>query len=197
MPQGDRFGDPTASELPFSRMRAEWAWVLVAAVLLTVACGGSEEQPSSRASGGTSGMSGGAAGVGGTLGTGAAVGAGGGGTMGSGGLAGTNGASGAAGSGGTNGASGGGANLPIILSFSAEPPNLPNGGGTTTLSWKVSNADTLTVDQGVGNVTGESKGVTVTGTTIFTLTAANGNGSVSASTAVVAGQNPARDGGRY
>ena len=96
-----------------------------------------------------------------------------------------------------SGSAGNVANAPVILSFSAQPPNLPSGGGTTTLSWKVSNADSLSIDQGVGSVSGESKVVTVSATTIFTLTATNGNGSVSALTAVATGQNPARDGGRY
>jgi len=200
MPQGARLGDPRSLELPFSRMRAEWVCVLVAAVVLTLACSGSEDPPSSRTSGGASGTG---AAAGGALGTSGGIGAGGGGTTGSGGMAATGGTAGSSGATGSAGAAGSGGtggsvtDLPIILSFSAEPPNLPNGGGMTTLNWKVSNADTLAIDQGVGSVSGESRGVTVTGTTIFTLTATNGNGSVTASTAVVAGQNPARDGGRY
>jgi hypothetical protein len=180
-------------------MRGAWVWVVVATVLLAFGCGESENPPSSQPSGGTGGTAGatGSGGALGTSGTSGAAGTAGSSTMGSAGMVGNGGMVGTGGAAGSGGTGGNVTDLPIILSFSAEPPNLPNGGGMTTLSWKVSNADSLSIDQGVGTVTGESSGITVRGTTIFTLTATNGNGSVSASTAVVTGQNPARDGGRY
>jgi hypothetical protein len=86
---------------------------------------------------------------------------------------------------------------PTILSFTATPPNLPAGGGPATLSWQVQNADTLSIDQGVGVVMGLSTSVQVTATTVFTLTATNAYGSVTAPAAVVVGQNPSTDGFRF
>jgi hypothetical protein len=86
---------------------------------------------------------------------------------------------------------------PTILSFTATPPNLPAGGGAATLSWQVQNADMLSIDQGVGAVTGTSTSVHVTATTVFTLTATNAYGSVTAPAAVVIGQNPSTDGSRF
>jgi hypothetical protein len=86
---------------------------------------------------------------------------------------------------------------PVILSFSAAPPSLPTGGGQTTLSWEVQNATGLSIDQGVGVVTGTSKAVTATATTIYTLTATNADGSTTATTAVVIGQNPSIVGDRW
>lgn len=88
------------------------------------------------------------------------------------------------------------ANLPVILWFTATPGNLPAGGGPVTLAWQVLNATGLSIDHGVGAVTGTSKGVTVASTTIFTLTATNGSGAVTAVAAVVVGVNPSSRGGR-
>jgi len=88
------------------------------------------------------------------------------------------------------------ANVPVILWFTATPYNLPAGGGAVTLSWQVLNATGLSIDQGIGAVTGTSKGITVSSTTIFTLTATNGSGSSTAVAAVVVGQNPSSRGGR-
>jgi len=86
---------------------------------------------------------------------------------------------------------GAGANDPVIVSFTATPATLPTGGGQAMLTWQVVGADSLTIDQGVGTVTGSSKSVSVTATTIFTLTATNSSGSSKATTAVVIGNNPA------
>ena len=86
---------------------------------------------------------------------------------------------------------------PVILQFSATISTLPAGGGQTMLVWQVSNAKSLSIDQGVGTVTGNSIAVTVSKTTIFTLTATNDDGTTTATTAVVIGSNPSSDGGRY
>jgi hypothetical protein len=86
---------------------------------------------------------------------------------------------------------------PTILSFTATPPNLPAGGGPATLSWQVQNATSLSIDQGVGAVTGTSTSVQVTATTVFTLTATNVYGSVSAPASVSVGKNPSSDGSRF
>src|SRR5262249_3614473 len=54
------------------------------------------------------------------------------------------------------------------------------------------------IDQGIGQVSGTSTGVNITASTIYTLTATNSHGSVSAVTAIGVGMNPS-DGtvGRY
>jgi hypothetical protein len=89
------------------------------------------------------------------------------------------------------------ANVPVILSFTATPATLPTGGGQTQLTWQVQNADSVTIDHGVGAVTGTSAPANVGATTVFTLTATNGEGSSTSATAVVVGQNPSSDGDRY
>jgi len=68
--------------------------------------------------------------------------------------------------------------LPNIAAFTANTTSLPYGGGPVTLAWNVTGASTLTIDQGVGTVTGTtSKAVTVPTTRTFTLTARNKWGS--------------------
>lgn len=99
------------------------------------------------------------------------------------------------------GGQGGGApnpDAPLIVSFKADPAVLPAGGGTATLSWQVMNADSLTIDNGVGSVSGTSTDVQVSASTIYTLTATNAHGSVRALTAIGVGQNPSHgSSGRY
>src|SRR5262249_8214084 len=71
---------------------------------------------------------------------------------------------------------------PVIQSFSASPASLPSGGGTVTLSWSVSGASNIAIDQGVGDVTSvssNSKAVSVTSSKTFSLTATNAKGSSS------------------
>jgi hypothetical protein len=71
---------------------------------------------------------------------------------------------------------------PVIQSFSASPANLPSGGGTVTLSWSVSGASNISIDQGVGDVTSvssNSKAISVTSSKTFSLTATNAKGSSS------------------
>ena len=87
---------------------------------------------------------------------------------------------------------------PVILAFTATPPTLPDGGGQTMLTWNVVKGMTLSIDNGVGTVTGTSKTVSVTATTVYTLTATNTDGMATATTAVVVGKNPSSDAdGRY
>ena len=69
--------------------------------------------------------------------------------------------------------------------FSASPDNLPVGGGKTTLTWETSNATDVTIDNGVGTVSGDgTEEVTVTDDTTFTLTATRGSESVTCDTTV-------------
>jgi hypothetical protein len=71
-----------------------------------------------------------------------------------------------------------GTSAPIINSFAATPTTVAPG-SSSTLTWNVSAATTLAIDQGVGAVTGAtgSKTVAPTNATTYTLTATNGNGS--------------------
>jgi Subtilase family len=66
--------------------------------------------------------------------------------------------------------------LPIIVAFTASPKQI-NVAGTVKLSWDVQNATSISIDNGVGDVTGSSsKDVTVNATTVFTMTASNASG---------------------
>lgn len=66
---------------------------------------------------------------------------------------------------------------PVISSFTATPSTLPSG-GSVLLVWNVTGATSLSIDQGVGVVTGlTSKTVPVSSSKTFTLTATNTNGS--------------------
>ncbi len=86
-----------------------------------------------------------------------------------------------------NGATGGGGNVvapPTISSFKATPATVAKG-SNSTLSWSVANATSLSIDQGVGTVTGKtSTAVAPTQTTTYTLTATNSGGSTTARTTV-------------
>jgi hypothetical protein len=76
---------------------------------------------------------------------------------------------------------------PTITSFTATPSSLPIGGGDVTLAWATTGANTLSIDQSVGAVTGTSKVVNVTASKNFTLTAINPTGSVTSSVTVTIG----------
>jgi|GEM_PF-1036451 len=74
--------------------------------------------------------------------------------------------------------------LPQIASFSAQPTTIAQG-QSATLSWSVSGAASLSIDNGVGDVTGaSSRSVSPAATTTYVLTASNATGSVTASAAV-------------
>lgn len=90
-------------------------------------------------------------------------------------------------------ACGGGGTKPIITSFTATPTSLPVGGGSVALSWNVSGATSLSVDQGVGSVTPVTTGSTnksISATTTFTLTATNAAGSVTSTAQVTVATGP-------
>ena len=78
---------------------------------------------------------------------------------------------------------------PIIQGLLASPTAVASG-GTATLSWSVSGADTLSIAPGVGTVTGTSVQVAPTATTTYTLTATNAGGSSTASVTVTVVQPP-------
>ena len=69
---------------------------------------------------------------------------------------------------------------PVILSFDADPGTI-NPEETSTLSWEVSGAATVSIDQGIGDVAlSGTRDVSPGETTIYTLTATNEAGSVNA-----------------
>jgi hypothetical protein len=80
--------------------------------------------------------------------------------------------------------SGGGSPAPIIASFTARPASVATG-VFTTLSWMVTSATALSIDQGVGNVTGRSSvSVSPAADTTYTLTAEGPGGKVTQSVSV-------------
>jgi len=73
---------------------------------------------------------------------------------------------------------------PIINIFSASPSTI-NQGESSTLTWSVSDADTVTITPGVGTVdSSDSIPVSPEVTTVYTLSATNSAGSVTATTTV-------------
>ena len=84
-------------------------------------------------------------------------------------------------------ANGGTAPAPALAinSFTATPNNLPSSGGTVTLNWNVANAVKLSVNQGVGVVTGSSTTRPVNSTTTFTLTAEDSGGNTVSSSLMI------------
>ena len=81
------------------------------------------------------------------------------------------------------------AGVPEIQSF-AVTPSIIEAGESATLSWNVSDADAVSIDQGIGNVSGSgSRTVSPTETTTYQITASNGFGVVSETVALTV--NPA------
>jgi len=80
---------------------------------------------------------------------------------------------------------------PVINSFEASRVSITSG-EPSTLSWSVSNATTVSIDQGIGVVglTG-TKVVSPTADTTHTLTATNGAGTSTATSRIVVTQKPA------
>lgn len=82
---------------------------------------------------------------------------------------------------------------PTITSFTANPTNLPSGGGSVTLSWTVTGAVSLSISNGPGTVTPVTSGSvtgTVTATTTFTLSATNTSGTSTATATVTVATGP-------
>ena len=72
---------------------------------------------------------------------------------------------------------------PVINFFGAAPESLA-AGQSTSLKWSVSGATSLSIDNGVGTVTGTSRKITPTATTTYTLTAKNAGGTKTATVTV-------------
>ena len=79
---------------------------------------------------------------------------------------------------------------PVVRSFGAEPASIA-AGESSLLSWSVTGATALSIDQGIGPVTGNGRSVSPSATTTYTLTATNAAGSATATTTVtVTGGGP-------
>jgi hypothetical protein len=75
--------------------------------------------------------------------------------------------------------------LPVINSFIASPSSITVG-GSTSLSWNVSNATSITIDHGVGAVGSSGNTIVLPSTTTtYTLTATNAAGSIPATALVL------------
>jgi len=84
----------------------------------------------------------------------------------------------------------GGSSGPVISTFTATPATVSIG-QPTTLAWTVTNALTLSIDEGVGTVSGLSVQATPGTTTTFTLTATSVSGATATSTVTVNVLHPA------
>ncbi len=75
--------------------------------------------------------------------------------------------------------------VPTISSFTANPTSITSG-NSTTLSWSVTGnpTPTLSINNGVGTVSGSSVNVTPASTTTYTLTVTNSQGNTTANTTV-------------
>lgn len=80
--------------------------------------------------------------------------------------------------------------VPQITSFTASPTDIAAAGEEVTLSWAVAGGVTgLTLDQGVGSVSGNEITVQPAGPTTYTLVASNSRGSDESSVGVTVGGN--------
>jgi len=93
---------------------------------------------------------------------------------------------------GTSGGGGSNTFVPSISSFFASPSSVSSGSGAT-LSWNVTGSPTptLSINNGVGSVTGSSISVSPTQTTTYVLTASNSEGSTQSQTTVTVSATPA------
>ena len=72
-------------------------------------------------------------------------------------------------------------NQPTISNFTASPTTIQSG-GSSTLSWTVKDATSITIDQGIGTVSATgTRSVSPTVTTTYTMTASNSEGQKTAS----------------
>lgn len=75
--------------------------------------------------------------------------------------------------------------MPVINSFSASPASITSG-GSSTLSWTITGAESASIDNGVGTVSVTTGSITVSPdtTATYTLTATNASGSAKLDTTV-------------
>lgn len=76
---------------------------------------------------------------------------------------------------------------PVVVTFSASPTEIKTG-ESATLLWNVTGAASVTIDQGIGNVAvADTKTVSPTKTTVYTLTATNSAGTKTESVTLTVG----------
>jgi hypothetical protein len=86
---------------------------------------------------------------------------------------------------------------PVIGTFSSSPSAI-NPGGTSNLSWNVTGANSVSIDQGIGLVsTAGSRAITPGSTTVYTISATNAAGTVTSSAVAVVNSMPYRSQGNY
>jgi len=79
---------------------------------------------------------------------------------------------------------------PIVASFSSDSSSII-AGGSATLSWSILGADTISIDNGVGAVTGTETSVSPAETTTYTLTATDADGVEKTATTTINVSQPA------
>lgn len=80
---------------------------------------------------------------------------------------------------------------PIIIEFSNSPSTV-NAGGTSTLSWNVTGANSVIIDQGIGQVNAAgTKVVSPSKSTVYTISATNSAGTVIRTSAIIFVSAPA------
>ena len=74
---------------------------------------------------------------------------------------------------------------PVITQFSSNP-SMINSGGTSTLSWNVTGANSVSIDQGIGQVNAAGTRVVSPATsTVYTISATNSAGTVTSSATIM------------
>ena len=74
---------------------------------------------------------------------------------------------------------------PVIIVFSTNPPTI-NAGGTSTLMWNVTGANSVSIDQGIGQVdVAGTRAVSPAKSTVYTISAANAAGTAIRSSAII------------
>ncbi|MGA2157629.1 MAG: hypothetical protein ABSG90_00280 [Dehalococcoidia bacterium] len=84
----------------------------------------------------------------------------------------------------------GGGQPPVIGTFSSSPSTI-NSGSTSTLLWNVTGANSVSIDNGIGQVSAAgSMSVSPAQSTVYTLSATNSTGTVTSSAAITVGSTP-------
>jgi len=80
---------------------------------------------------------------------------------------------------------------PVIIVFSTNPSSI-NAGGTSTLLWNVTGANSVSIDQGIGQVdVAGTRVVSPAKSTVYTISAANATGNAIRSSAIIIVSAPA------
>ena len=75
---------------------------------------------------------------------------------------------------------------PLVIGTFNSSPSTINPGGTSILSWNVTGANSVSIDQGIGQVNAAgSRVVSPASTTVYTLSATNSAGTVTSSATIM------------